>query len=93
MNFKTGLFFLFLLMSFCGFSQKVHVKGKIIDKEKKAYPGLRIILDSQGGDSISTYTNKKGNVYFFCYDLGYMPLDDDWYLLVKRKEVSTPSPR
>lgn len=33
-----------------------------------------------------TYTNKKGNVYFFCYDLGYMPLENDWYLLVKRKE-------
>jgi hypothetical protein len=32
-----------------------------------------------------TYTNKKGNIYFFCYDLGYMPLDNDWYLLVKRK--------
>ena len=33
-----------------------------------------------------TYTNKKGNVYFFVYDLGYLPLDNDWYLLVKRKE-------
>jgi len=33
-----------------------------------------------------TYTNKKGTVYFFCYDLGYLPLDHDWYLLVKRKE-------
>jgi Ser-tRNA(Ala) deacylase AlaX len=33
-----------------------------------------------------TYTNKKGNVYFFCYDLGYMPLDNDWYLLVKRRK-------
>ena len=33
-----------------------------------------------------TYTNKKGNVYFFCYDLGYLPLESDWYLLVKRKE-------
>ena len=33
-----------------------------------------------------TYTNKKGNVYFFCYDLGYLPLDNDWYLLVKRKD-------
>jgi hypothetical protein len=33
-----------------------------------------------------TYTNKKGNVYFFCYDLGYLPLEKDWYLLVKRKE-------
>jgi len=36
-----------------------------------------------------TYTNKKGNIYFFCYDLGYMPLDNDWYLLVKRKERKT----
>lgn len=34
-----------------------------------------------------TYTNKKGNVYFFVYDLGYLPLDNDWYLLVKRKEL------
>jgi len=33
-----------------------------------------------------TYTNKKGNVYFFCYDLGYLPLEKDWYLLVKRKD-------
>ncbi len=33
-----------------------------------------------------TYTNKKGNTYYFCYDLGYLPLDNDWYLLVKRKE-------
>ncbi len=32
------------------------------------------------------YTNKKGNTYFFCYDLGYLPLEHDWYLLVKRKE-------
>ena len=33
-----------------------------------------------------TYTNKKGNVYFFCYDIGYLPLENDWYLLVRRKE-------
>ena len=33
-----------------------------------------------------TYTNKKGNVYFFCYEYGYLPLEGDWYLVVKRKE-------
>ena len=32
------------------------------------------------------YTNKKGNTYFFCYDYGYLPLDNDWYLVVKNKE-------
>ena len=34
-----------------------------------------------------TYTNKKGNTYFFCYEYGYLPLDNGWYLLVKRKEA------
>lgn len=34
----------------------------------------------------NTYTNNKGKVYFFCYDIGYLPLENDWYLLVKRKE-------
>jgi hypothetical protein len=33
-----------------------------------------------------TYTTQRGHVYYFCYDMGYMPLDNDWYLLVKRKE-------
>ena len=33
-----------------------------------------------------TYTNKKGQVYFFCYDVGYLPLEHDWYLIVKRRE-------
>jgi len=33
-----------------------------------------------------TYTNKKGNVYFFCYDIGYLPLENNWYLLVRRKD-------
>lgn len=31
------------------------------------------------------YTNKKGNTYFFCYDMGYLPLDSGWYLIVKRR--------
>ena len=33
-----------------------------------------------------TFTNQKGNVYCFCYDLGYLPLESDWYLLVRQKE-------
>ena len=31
------------------------------------------------------YINKKGNTYFFCYDYGYLPLESDFFLLVKRK--------
>jgi transcriptional accessory protein Tex/SPT6 len=33
-----------------------------------------------------TYTNQKGNVYFFCYEYGYLPLENDWFLIVKRNE-------
>lgn len=32
------------------------------------------------------YRNKKGNTYFFCYDHGYLPLDNDWFLLVRSTE-------
>jgi len=33
-----------------------------------------------------TFTNKKGNVYYYCYEYGYLPLENDWYLIVKEKE-------
>ena len=33
-----------------------------------------------------TYTNKKGNIYYFCFEFGYLPLEGDWLLIVKRKE-------
>jgi hypothetical protein len=31
------------------------------------------------------YNNKKGQTYFFVYDMGYLPLENDWFLIVKRK--------
>lgn len=33
-----------------------------------------------------TYTTKTGKVYYYCYDYGYLPLDNDWYLIVKTKD-------
>lgn len=33
----------------------------------------------------SNYTTKKGTNYFFVYDLGYLPLDNDYYMIVKRE--------
>ncbi|TXD95882.1 hypothetical protein [Gillisia hiemivivida] len=32
----------------------------------------------------SIYTTKTGTVYYFVYDLGYLPLESDYYALVKR---------
>ncbi len=31
----------------------------------------------------SQYITKTGSVYNYVYDQGYLPLDNDWYLLVK----------
>jgi hypothetical protein len=33
------------------------------------------------------YKNKKGNIYYFCYEYGFLSLESDWYLIVKRKEA------
>ena len=32
------------------------------------------------------YTTKTGNDYYYCYEYGYLPLENDWYLIVKKKE-------
>lgn len=33
----------------------------------------------------STFQNRDGKVYFFCYEYGYLPLERDYYFLVKQK--------
>jgi hypothetical protein len=32
------------------------------------------------------YETKKGAKYYFCYDQGYLKLEDGWYALVERQE-------
>lgn len=32
----------------------------------------------------SIYTTKTGNIYSFCYEQGYLPLENDFYALVTR---------
>ena len=32
------------------------------------------------------YTAKNGNSYFYCYEYGYLPLENNWFLIVKRNE-------
>ncbi len=33
----------------------------------------------------SIYTTKTGNIYFYVYDQGYLPLENEYYLLIKRE--------
>ena len=44
-------------------------------------------LDAKGFDfnyHTSIYVTKTGNTYYFCYDQGYLALENDFYALVKR---------
>ncbi len=34
----------------------------------------------------NVYQTQNGNTYYFCYDQGYLPIDNDFFALVKRKE-------
>lgn len=36
-----------------------------------------------------TYTTRNGDTYCYCYEMGYLPLENDWFLVVKRKEESS----
>jgi predicted nucleic acid-binding Zn ribbon protein len=33
----------------------------------------------------SIYTTKVGRVYYFVYDMGYLPIENDYYALVKKE--------
>ena len=34
----------------------------------------------------NSQTTRSGNTYYFCYEQGYLPLENNFYLLVVRKE-------
>ena len=36
--------------------------------------------------STNSYTTKKGTIYHFCYEYGYMAVENEQYVLVKRNE-------
>lgn len=52
----------------------------------KASRDKLLVKEFQFKYSTHTYTNKKGNTYFFCYEYGYLPLENDWFLIVRRRE-------
>lgn len=56
-------------------------------KEGKARTTKTRLLDKGFDFEFITniYTTKKGTIYYFVYDLGYLPLDNDFYMIVKRE--------
>ncbi|MCE3281272.1 MAG: hypothetical protein K0Q66_9 [Chitinophagaceae bacterium] len=35
-----------------------------------------------------TYTNRNGDTYCYCYEMGYLPLENESYLLVRHRDRS-----
>ena len=33
-----------------------------------------------------SYLTKTNKTYFYCYEYGYLPLENNWFLIVKREE-------
>lgn len=49
----------------------------------------RKVLERQGFNFdfyTNTYTTKKGDVYYFCYEYGYLPRGEKYITLVKREK-------
>ena len=34
----------------------------------------------------NVYKTKEGAIYYYCYEQGYLPIENNWFLLVERKE-------
>ena len=52
-----------------------------------------IRLGFQFGYFTHFYRTKTGNTYYYCYDYGYLPLENDKFLIVKKKIEETAFPR
>ncbi len=53
------------------------------DNENKKTPKDKLLREGFDFNYYThTYTNKKGQVYYFVYEYGYLPLEADWVLIV-----------
>ena len=63
------------------------LEGTLGDEETKKIAKDKLLQQGFQTKYIThTYTNKKGDVYFFCYEYGYLSLEHDVFLIVKRKQ-------
>lgn len=70
-------------------NNRLRKNWRILEKlnPKQKTKTTRIKLIQEGFDFnyfTSIYTTKAGTIYYFVYDQGYLPLEEDYYALVKR---------
>lgn len=64
------------------------ILAKLNNKEKARYPKERLLEEGLNFTYVSSYyKTKEGKMYYFCYEQGYLELDNDWYLLVENKKL------
>ena len=51
-----------------------------ITRQKLLYKGFSFTYFTH------TLTNKKGSSYFFCYEYGYLPVEEGGMIIIKRKD-------
>lgn len=59
---------------------KENEKMTKVNREKLLQEGFQFKYNTH------TYSNQKGATYQFCYEYGYLALENNWYGVVKRKE-------
>ena len=61
---------------------------KKLNKGNKAKVTHKKLIDEAFSFShiTSIYRTKAGKTYYFVYDQGYLPIDNDWHVLVKRQD-------
>ena len=65
--------------------------GRIIeelapDDKAKTHKSKLLEKGFDFGYYTNIYKTQKGVLYYFCYEYGYLPLENDFYFLVKRSE-------
>lgn len=62
---------------------------KLNNKEKAMYNKERLLTEGYNFNYFTNvYKTKEGKVYYYCYEQGFLPLENDWYLLVVKTGYS-----
>ena len=62
------------------------LESLVVDQTGKTNREKLLALGFQFKYLTHNYTTKAGKIYSYCYDYGYLPIGNDWFLVVKRKE-------
>ena len=61
------------------------LQGMITEETAKIHKDRLLAMGFQFNYITHTYLTRSGKLYSYCYDYGYLPLGNDWYLIVKKK--------